>query len=337
MRLENISHKTHTTVSEKKQSFFIFLNISHMLRIWISTQGKVLPWITKWLQDAGYPFAKFPRSNRLILPEEGIEFIWIKWFDQIKYLFERGKIEACIIGSDIVWEIQPQLTRIRINSLLDFEMWKARLSWLVLPTSTARIEDILTKYPNLTASWLQSEEVVDFFRKIWVQIPDIIKVESQADTIIGLWEPDKMACDIVETGDTARSMGLLILDEEKDIKKLWTRFEPLPSIPCSVQLFWIESMNGELEKVLWEFALRLKMVINGRKYVAIKYNVQKSKLEQVLAITPENKSPTINETWSPDIVVVEILISKYKEAKIMFGLLQAGATDIFSYDPRLVI
>jgi ATP phosphoribosyltransferase-like protein len=308
-----------------------------MLKIWISTQDKVLPWVTKVLQDAWYEFTKFPRSNLVTLKDEGVQFIWIKWFKQIRFLLDEWQLDGCIVGSDIIWEIESMLVKRKINTLLDLEFAKTRFTGLMFPNSAPFVKYILSKYPNLTKKWLQNKDVQKFLQEKNIQDLIVEEIESQADTLVWLWEvQDKMSCDIVETGDTARNMGLLILDDEKDIQKMG-RVEALPSIPCSVQFFWCEGLDMQVQDTLEEMKLRLQMVVNGRKFVAIKYNVKRENLEKTLAVTPENKTPTINTTSDVEVVEVEILVPKKREAKIMVWLLKAGATEPFSYDPRLVM
>jgi len=77
---------------------------------------------------------------------------------------------------------------------------------------------------------------------------------------------------------------------------------------------------------------RLVGCIYAGKYSYLTYNLPRSKLNDVKAITPGNRAPTVSPLDDPEWVAVSALVPKSKSADIMDQLQTIGATDLLLFD-----
>ena len=86
-----------------------------------------------------------------------------------------------------------------------------------------------------------------------------------------------------------------------------------------------------------DLALLLQGAIAARGRVGLKLNAPREKLNEILALLPAAKSPTVNELADRAWVAVEIIVERKTERELVPRLHRAGATDIFSYPLQSVI
>ncbi|KAI9831513.1 MAG: ATP phosphoribosyltransferase (ATP-PRTase) (ATP-PRT) [Phylliscum demangeonii] len=117
--------------------------------------------------------------------------------------------------------------------------------------------------------------------------------------------------DLVESGETMKAAGL---------KAIGTVIESTAIL--------IKSKRTSNPSLVELIASRIKGVIAAQKYVLCQYNVQRSFLATVTAITPGKRAPTITPLDTDGWVAVSSMVEKKKIATVMDELATVGAQDI---------
>lgn len=315
--------------------FFIYLIFYNMLKLGISKQERVLNATKEDLNGAGYDLRNFGRTEEFNLNDEGVRFVAVKDIDQVAFMIEDGELDGLLLGADIALEAQARLeSTLALNSLLDLETAKCKISPIVMPESMGKIEFLLSKYPGLSAQFMQQEAVAEFLAQNR-QAPKIRKFGSGADVQIRRSrKQNQMATDIVETGNTVRQNGGLIIDEAEDAANFG--IETLPSLlKSSIQLFSVGDLNQSTETTMSDLKRRLEFVLNARKFTMVKYNVPSDRLKNVLELTFERQNPTITPAGG-NMNAVEVMIESNRVPALLLKLQKAGANSILTYKPELL-
>jgi ATP phosphoribosyltransferase len=130
--------------------------------------------------------------------------------------------------------------------------------------------------------------------------------------------------DVTETGSSLRANNLRIVE---------TLLTSTTRLICSHEA-WKDSAKREK---IEDIALLLKGAIAARAKVGLKMNVPKDRLEQIIALLPAEKSPTINPLADEGWVAVEVIVEDLVERQLVPRLSRAGATGIISYPLNKVI
>lgn len=306
-----------------------------MLRIGISKQDRVFTATKEDLNGAGYDLRNFDRTEEFDLRSEDLRFIAVKDIDQVAFMIEAGELDGLLLGADIALEAQARIeSALALNQQLDLERAKCRIAPIVMPNTLGKIEYLLSKYPGLSKQFLSLEAVADFLQQNGQKI-QIRPFGSGADVQIRRSEKqNQMATDIVETGNTVRQNGGLIIDEATDAQSFG--FGPLPSLlKSSIQLFSVGDLDNQAEQTMSNLRQRLEFVLNGRKYTMVNYNVPINKLPQVLALTPERQNPTLTPAGE-NMTAVEVMIESARVPALMVQLKNAGANSIVATKTNLI-
>jgi ATP phosphoribosyltransferase len=119
----------------------------------------------------------------------------------------------------------------------------------------------------------------------------------------------------VETGGTLRRNGLRIVDV---LMESWT-----------VLVANKKTMEDETKrKAVDEIHLLLDGAIRARGRVLVKVNIRKEQLDDVLAILPSMKAPTVSELAGGEAYAVETVVPKSEINTLIPELKARGATDI---------
>jgi ATP phosphoribosyltransferase len=162
---------------------------------------------------------------------------------------------------------------------------------------------IATEYPELTRS---------FFERLGIQV-DV--QYSYGATEAKVPELTDVVVDLTETGSTLRKNGLKIVDVMMEStselianKKSWADPEKREDIQA------VETL--------------LSAVIRARGKVLIDLNVPEEKIEEVIAILPSMKNPTISKLYNSGYYAVESVVDKSQINLLIPRLKKAGAEDI---------
>jgi len=162
---------------------------------------------------------------------------------------------------------------------------------------------VATEYPNLTTSFFQE-----------LGIPVDIQF-SYGATEAKVPELTDVVVDLTETGSTLKKNGLKIIDVMLEStselianKKSWADPEKREDILA------VETL--------------LSAVIRAREKVLLDMNVPEDHINDVIAILPSMKNPTISKLWNSGYYAVETVVDRSQVNLLIPRLKKAGAEDI---------
>jgi ATP phosphoribosyltransferase len=129
--------------------------------------------------------------------------------------------------------------------------------------------------------------------------------------------PDIVDCvvDITETGSALRAAGLRIIDE------ILVSYTELVANPAAYA-------DADKRHAMEQVMTLLQGVLEARGQVLVKLNVAAAALDDVIAVLPAMKTPTVNELYGSAGYAVETVVPKNRINILIPALKDAGATDI---------
>jgi ATP phosphoribosyltransferase len=129
--------------------------------------------------------------------------------------------------------------------------------------------------------------------------------------------PDIVDCvvDITETGSALRAAGLRIIDE------ILVSYTELVANRASYE-------DPDKRHAMEQVMILLQGVLEARGQVLVKLNVPAGSLDDVIAVLPAMKTPTVNELYGSAGYAVETVVPKTRINILIPALKDAGATDI---------
>ncbi|MCZ6794042.1 MAG: ATP phosphoribosyltransferase [Planctomycetota bacterium] len=260
---------------------------------------------------AGYRFTVSSRSYFPSTDDEELECMLVRAQEMARYV-EEGVFDAGITGKDWILE-----NRSDVHEVLDLCYSKQSMRpcrWvLAVPESSPirSVEDlrgkrIATEAVELTTDYLARNGVEADVEFSWgateVKAPDLV------DAIV----------EITETGASLRANKLRIVDE------ILTTTPRLIANKSS----WDDSWKREkIENI----ALLLKGALLAEGRVGLKLNCPKEKVEEILAVLPAMKKPTMSELSEGGWVALETILEEAHVRTLIPRLKKAGAEDIIEY------
>ena len=161
---------------------------------------------------------------------------------------------------------------------------------------------VVSEYPEMTRRFFAERGVAADVRLSYgaseAKIPDI------ADCVV----------DITETGRALRAAGLRVIDT---ILTSWTEVVANPDAHA----------DPERRRAMEQLMVLLNGALDARGKVLLKLNVTAARRDDVLAVLPSAKSPTINQLANGDFAI-ESVVEKAGINRIIPALSEAGATDL---------
>ena len=175
--------------------------------------------------------------------------------------------------------------------------------------SVERVEDlpqglrVSTEYPELTRRYFESKGITADIRLSYgaseAKIPDI------ADCIV----------DITETGRALRAAGLRIIDT------MLVSYTEVVANPAAYA-------DPVKRHAMQQLMTLLNGTLEARGKVLVKLNVAADRLDEVLALLPSLKSPTVGELAGDGGFAVETVVAKNQINRLIPALKDAGASGI---------
>ena len=172
-----------------------------------------------------------------------------------------------------------------------------------------RVEDlpqglrVSTEYPELTRRYFESKGITADIRLSYgaseAKIPDI------ADCIV----------DITETGRALRAAGLRIID---------TMLVSYTEVVANPAAFADPVKRHAMQQLM----TLLNGTLEARGKVLVKLNVAGDRLDEVIALLPSLKSPTVSELAGDGGFAVETVVAKNQINRLIPALKDAGASGI---------
>jgi ATP phosphoribosyltransferase len=171
------------------------------------TKGRIEEYAIKLFQESGIDCEELINKGRKLIFHDkvnNIDFVLVKGPDVLTYV-DHGVVDIGIVGKDVLLEQNKNYYEV-----LDLKMGKCRFAVAGLPETNLsegyNRKKIATKYPNVARNYFRSKG----------QDVEIIKIEGSVELapILGLSDA---ILDLVETGNTLKENGLVILEEVCDI------------------------------------------------------------------------------------------------------------------------
>ena len=266
---------------------------------------------------AGYHVSVRDRSYFPRIDDPEMTAVLFRAQEMSRYV-EDGVLDIGITGHD--WVIENESEVHEVCELTYSKATSKPASWVL-----AVPEESDVKSPQDLAGGIISTELVNttrnYFSKLGVEVK---KVEfSWGATEVKARLVDAIV-DITETGSSLRANNLRVID---------TILTSTTRLIANKQSWNDEAKRHKIE----DLALLLRGAIAARAKVGVKLNVSNDKLDQVLALLPAERSPTVNALAEDGWVAVEVIVEEKVERELVPKLSRAGATGIITYPLNKII
>jgi ATP phosphoribosyltransferase len=221
-----------------------------------------------------------------------------------------GTFDVGVTGRDWVEETGAEVVTL---SELRYSKETARPIRVVLAVAAdspvASVSDLApgvrvhTEYPELTRRFLEKHgvdaDVSLSYGATEAKVPEI------ADAVV----------EITETGRALRAAGLKILDT------ILVSYTELIANPSSYA-------DPEQRRAMEQIQTLLTGALDARGQVLVKLNVDEARLDDVIALLPALKSPTVSKLFGTDGYAVETVVAKSEINTLIPALKERGATGI---------
>lgn len=252
------------------------------IKIAIQKSGRLNEKSIELLRNCGLNFENYKSSLITTASNFPIEILFLRDDDIPKYV-QDGIADLGIAGENVIAENQ-----VSVNCLQKLGFGKCSLK-IAIPshsqiTSIQELngKSIATSYPNILQSFLTKQQIKAEIRTISGSV-EISPNLGLSDAI----------CDIVSTGGTLRSNGLV----------------PFADIMDSEAVL-ITGKNNPEDKSIGELLLRIRSVLRARETKYVVLNVERKNLERIIELLPGIKSPTVMPLAEADWVAVHTAISE---------------------------
>ncbi|KKK54293.1 hypothetical protein LCGC14_3086200 [marine sediment metagenome] len=265
---------------------------------------------------AGYRLSMSSRSYFPGIDDDEISPVMFRAQEMSRYVAD-GVIDAGITGSD--WIVENDSDVVEGVELVYGKQNFRPVRWVVAvpeESSVKRVEDL--------AGGIVATELVSTTARYFADKGVDVKVEfSWGATEVKARLVDAIV-DVTETGSSLRANQLRVID---------TILTATPRLIANHAAWADEVKREKIENI----ALHLTGAIEARDKVGLKMNVRRDCLEEVVALLPAAKSPTVSGLADAEWVAVEVILEEHVERELVPRLKRAGASGIFTYPLNKVI
>lgn len=276
---------------------------STSLRIAIQKSGRLTDKTVGLLQGIGVEFDNYKRNLMVKTRNFDVELLLLRDDDIPEYV-QDGICDLGFVGANERAEKNADVTVLR-----GLNYGRCRLS-IAVPSNSDLKETkdfdgktIATSYPFITGKYFEDKGVN----------VKIIEISGAVEITPQLGVADAIA-DLVSTGGTLRANGLeeLITIMESETELIQTNME----------------LSSGKKELIEKFLVRIDGYQQAKQSRYIMMNAPADALENVKAIIPSMKSPTIVPLAESDMVAIHTVIPISQFWTVMEELKNAGATDI---------
>lgn len=274
-----------------------------MLRIAVPNKGSLSERATTMLTEAGYHQRRDPKELVLVDAENEVEFFYLRPRDIAVYVGS-GDLDLGVTGRDLLLDSRAEAVEV-----LGLGFGASTFRFAARPGTVSSVADlagrrIATSYPGLVGAHLTDHGVE----------AEVIRLDGAVETAIRLGVADVIA-DVVETGATLRQQGLEIVAE------------PILRSEAVVIRGKGQGESGADYRVD-QLLRRLNGVLVARRYVMLTYDVELTRLDAAVAMTPGIEGPTISPLHKDGWVAVQAMVPRHETNRIMDALYDQGARAI---------
>lgn len=268
-------------------------------------------------RKAGWDFGISSRSYRPTCDDEEIEALLVRPQETPRYV-EDGILDAGLTGKDWIEDSGVEIIEVADLSYNKTTTRPLRVVAAVKEDSGIRnVKDlngkrISTEYINLTKRWLETNGVSAQVEFSWGACE--VKVPELADAIVVN----------TETGNSLQMHNLRIIE---------TILESTARLIANK-----ESWNDPWKRQkIEDLSMLLGGAINAEQLVGLKMNIKKVCLDDISAILPALRKPTLSPLSDENWVAVEIIVEEKVARDIIPKMKRAGAEGIVEYPLNKVI
>jgi len=266
---------------------------------------------------AGFDINVSTRSYFPVIDDEEIECMLIRAQEMARYV-EDGILDAGLTGKD--WILENDADVVEIADLIYAKQTFGKVRWvLAVPEKSPfqSVKDlqgkiIATELVRVTERYLAQNNVTAKVEFSWGATE--VKPPVLADAIV----------EVTETGSSLRANGLRIVETVLESN---TKF-------FANHAAWGDAWKrAKMETIV----MLLKGAIEASGKVGLMLNVHKDDLENVLAVLPALKRPTISHLSDPDWLAVNTVIEEKTVREIIPRLKAAKAQGIVEYPLNKIV
>tara|TARA_B100001750_G_scaffold220000_1_gene207348 strand:- start:694 stop:1569 length:876 start_codon:yes stop_codon:yes gene_type:complete len=269
------------------------------------------------LKKAGWDFSVSQRAYKPYCDDKEIETLLIRAQEMSIYV-EQGIFDAGITGKDWIEENSSDV--IEVCELVYAKSYMRPVKWVLAVPENSDIQSvkdligkrISTEVVNITQKYLAKNNVTAQVDFSWGATE--VKAGILVDAIV----------EVTETGSSLQANNLRVVDT---VMESSTR---LIANRNSLENPW-------KQKKIENIARLLQSSILATAKVGLKMNVNDNKLQDLLAILPSLKKPTISPLSNGAGSALEIIVEEKTVRDFIPLLLETGATDIIEYPLNKVI
>ena len=271
----------------------------------------------KLFGKAGFNISVSSRSYRPSIDDENLDGRFVRAQEVSRYV-EHGYFDCGLTGQDWVKENDSDV--VEVCSLVYSRASNKRSKWVIAVPELSTVETvkdlegkrIATEVVNMTRQYLRQNGVNAEVEFSWgateVKVPDLV------DAIV----------DLTETGNSIRANKLRIIDT-----LLYTN-----TVLIANKVSW---ENPAKRRKIENIALLLTSALEANSKVGLKLNIEKSKLEAILADLPALRNPTINRLTDESWVAIDTVLDEKVVREIIPELKERGAEGIIEYPLNKVV
>lgn len=266
---------------------------------------------------AGFSIAKGSRSYKPCWDDLEIDGRFVRAQEMSRYV-EDGFFDCGLTGRDWVKEnesdveIVADLVYSRASNQISKWVFAVPEQSEIFSVSDLEGKKIATELVEVTKSHLESKGINAEVEFSWGATE--VKVPELVDAIV----------DLTETGSSLRANKLRIVDVLMETN----------TVLIANKSSWRDNFKkAKIESI----ALMLQAALNAKTKVGLKLNIEKSKLEDVLAELPALRRPTISPLTEKDWVALETVIEKKVSRELIPALKRSGAEGIVEYPLNKIV
>ena len=278
-----------------------------MLQLAVPNKGALSERAVSLLEEAGYHCARSGRELIVKDRENEVNFIFLRPRDIAVYV-GKGVLDLGITGRDLTADSNAPVVEI-----MPLEFGRSRFCFAAPADSGWTVADlngkrIATSYPELLRRNLEQRGLS----------AEIVKLDGAVEISVRLGVADAIA-DVVESGRTLAEAGLAVIGDPM-----------LRSEAVLVARSKAVAETGDVRILMG----RIKGILLADTYAMIEYDIPRTQLAAVCAITPGIESPTVAPLSNPDWVAVKSMIRRVDSNRIMDELYAEGARGIIVTEIR---
>jgi ATP phosphoribosyltransferase len=268
-------------------------------------------------KNAGYNIKVVDRSYVPSIDDPELEGLIIRAQEMARYV-ENGILDMGITGLD--WVLEQNAKVAEVARLRYGKVGFRGVKWVVAVPRDSSInalkdlegKKIATELVGFTKRYLKSKNIDAVVEYSWGATE--VKPPVLADAIV----------EVTETGASLVANNLRIIETILESETV------IIANKASMKDKWKQT---KIENIV----MLLKAALLAEEKVGLKMNVNKAKLDEIMALIPGLHTPTISNLSDPEWVALEVIMDERTVRDLLPGLQRAGAEGIVEYPLNKVI